>query len=203
MSVKGKLIVDKEQVNAREARIRALKKEVSRKASLANKRLKRLENKGLTEMPAYRQWVDYGGGVKFSVRGKDYNELQAELSRVNHFIDSKTSTIRGGTKMLKDMAATTGIEYENVGELYNKTRGFFNIVSKVQQYLANTTGMASAIGYQQIWKVVNEYVQKENINLGESLEAVDDMLHDLVDLTVEVYEKEAQDVIFDSFTDLF
>ena len=45
-----------------------LKKEVSRKASMANKRLVRLENNKLTDLPAYKQWKNYNGGVKFSIK---------------------------------------------------------------------------------------------------------------------------------------
>ena len=94
-----------------------LKAEVSRKASMANKRLVRLEKNNLTSSPAYQKWVDYKGGIKFSVRNKDYNQLQQELARVNQFIESKTSTVRGLNKVLKEMAKNTGIKYGSIKEL--------------------------------------------------------------------------------------
>ena len=45
------------------------RKEISRKASLANKRLARLEKNGLTDSPAYQKVME-GGGKRFSIRCK-------------------------------------------------------------------------------------------------------------------------------------
>lgn len=187
----------------RKAKIRELKSEISKKASMANKRLKRLENNNLTEMPAYKNWVDYGGGAKFSVKGKNYNELQAELSRVNKFIDDQTSTVRGAQSVLKNIASTTGISYENVGELYSKTTNFFSLVSKVQQYMDTTKGMAQAIGYQKLWAIINDYVEEEDIDLSESIEDMDSMVSDLISVTSRVYEQEVADVMSDTFNSIW
>ena len=106
--------------NPQEAKLRALKQVVSKKASMANKRLRRLENSNLTSSPAYQQWVQ-GGSHKFSVRGKSYNELQAELARVNNFINSKTGSVRGVQKVVKEMGRNIGITVKDI--------------DKVQEYL--------------------------------------------------------------------
>lgn len=157
---------------AKQTALQVLKAEVSRKASMANKRLVRLESNNLTHLPAYQQWVDYRGGVKFSVRGKDYNDLQKELARVNNFINAKTSLVRQANAHLKEIATMTGITYNKVSELPNLTRGFFELASKIEQYLRNVEGSASAIGYQKIWEVINKYVKDEN---SELLAGVSDM----------------------------
>lgn len=162
--------------------IRKLKAEVSRKASMANKRLRRLENNNLTHLPAYQQWIDYKGGVNFSVAGKDYNQLQAELARVNRFIDAKTSLVRQANAYLKDVAEKTGIQYSSVKELPEKTKTFFDLASKVEQYLRNVEGSASAIGYQKIWQVINEYVEDERLELNESKMDMDRVLEELIEL---------------------
>lgn len=167
-----------------------LKAEVSRKASLANKRLVRLENNNLTSSPAYQKWVDYKGGVKFSVKGKDYNQLQQELARVNSFIDSKTSTVRGLNKVLKEMAENTGIKYGSVKELQSKSKNFFALADKIKEYLRQTEGSASAIGYQPVWQAINEYVQQEKIDLGDSELDIDDLVLKISELTT--YEKVEQ-----------
>lgn len=203
MSVTVKYTRDTSADNERKAKIRALKSKISKKASMANKRLKRLENNGLTEMPAYRNWVDYGGGAKFSVKGKNYNELQAELSRVNKFIDNQTSTVRGAHKVLKNIASTAGVSYKNVGELYSKTTNFFSLASKVQQYMDNTQGAAQAIGYQKLWTVINDYVKRNDVDLSESIEDMDSMVSDLIQLTVNVYEQEVSDVMSDTFNNIW
>lgn len=148
-----------------DAKTRALLEEVKRKASIANKRLARLEKNNLTNVPAYRSWLEYGGGVRFSVAGKDYNELQAELSRVNHFLNSKTSLVREANKYLKEIAQMTGVKYNKVSELPEKLSKFFEISSKVEQYLRFTEQSASAIGYHKIWEVINKYVEDERKDL--------------------------------------
>lgn len=159
-----------------DARTRALLAEVQRKASMANKRLARLERNNLTDLPAYRSWVEYGGGIKFSVAGKDYNELQAELSRVNHFLNSKTSLVRQANKHMADIAKMTGVKYDKVSELPNKLSGFFKLASQVEQYLRITEQSASAIGYQKIWEVINKYVEDEKKDLDKVFQDAEDLI---------------------------
>lgn len=167
-----------------------LKAEVSKKASMANKRLVRLESNNLTETPAYKQWVNYKGGVKFSVKGKDYNQLQQELARLNNFINSTTSTVRGANKVLKEIAENTGIKYGSIKELQAKSKQFFELTSKIEQYLRQTENSASAIGYRKIWEAVNQYVQDEKIALGDANLDIDGLVVKISELTS--YEKVEQ-----------
>lgn len=153
----------------------AYRKEVSRLSSLANKRLVRLEKGGLTDSPAYSRWVD-DGKVKFGVKNKSYNDLQKEMSRLKRFINSNTSTVRGINNTLKDMAKNTGIKYNNIKDLRAKSSKFFELSSKVEQYLRTVEDMASAIGYNKIWEVINEYVQVESVNLGSAETNIDDLV---------------------------
>lgn len=178
---------------------RALKREISKKASMANKRLKRLESNNLTDTPAYRSWVDYKGGAKFSVKGKSYNELQSELARVNNFINAKTSTVRGANTVLKSLANSTGISFKRVSELQAKANNFFNIASKVGQYLDNTSKAGTAIGYQQIWKQINDYVKTNQIDLGNTLSDVESMVSDLVESSMNNYLDESVDQLGNVF----
>lgn len=142
-----------------------LKAEVSRLASMANKRLVRLENHGFEDSPAYQHFVA-SGGEKFSVRGKDYNELQKELARVRQFVNAKTSTIRGAQSVLKAIASNTGMDLKG-RELWAQASNFFRIASMVEQYIRNTENTASAIGYQKIWTAVNQYTQQNEIDLAQ------------------------------------
>ena len=142
----------------------SLKREVSRLASMANKRLVRLENNGFEDSPAYKQWFE-SGGEKFSVRGKDYNALQKELARVRQFVNAKTSTIRGAQSVLKAIAANTGANFKGK-ELWAQASNFFRVASMIEQYIRNTEDVASAIGYQKIWTAINQYTQANNIDLA-------------------------------------
>lgn len=202
MAKRGKIKVTKTKTDeqARKQRIRQLKQEISKKASMANKRLKRLESNNLTNVPAYRQYVQ-GGGVKFSVKGKNYNELQAELSRVNHFIDSKTSTVRGTNSVLKEIANTAKIKYNNLSELYSSVNQFFSIASKVEDYLNATGQTALAIGYQRIWEAINKYVEQEGKILLDTTRDLAKALPDIAKLTGDLYFDHAMDD-FDSVLDL-
>ena len=157
------------------------RKKISRLVSLANKRLKRLENAGLNDSPAYQKWVE-AGAEKFSVKGKDHNELQRELSRLKNFIESETSTVRGVNNVLKQMAQNTGIEYSNMQELKDNAKTFFELSSKVEQYLRTVDDIASAIGYQKIWESINQYVKDERITLTDAKMNIDQMTKVVTDM---------------------
>lgn len=160
--------------NSRMVDQQAFRSEVSRLSSMANKRLARLEQAGLTSSPAYKKWFE-DGGAKFGVKGKTINEVQAEMARLNNFINSNTSTIRGLNSTLKEMAVNTGIKYTNIQELHKKAEKFFELSSKVEQYLRTVEDMASAIGYQKIWEAVNQYVKETGVDLGSSNLDIDHM----------------------------
>lgn len=160
------------------------RREVSRLASLANKRIQRLENAKLTDSPAYQKWVD-NGSVKFGVKGKNYNQLQSEMARLNRFINAQTSTVRGINSNLKEMAANTGIKYGTLKELRAKATSFFELASKVEQYLRTVNDMASAIGYNKIWEVINEYVEKEQIDLSGAENNIDELSKMVSELIVQ------------------
>lgn len=179
-----------------------LKAEISRKAALANKRLARLEKNGLENLPAYRNWLDYKGGVKFSVKGKTHNQLVAELARVDSFIKSKTSTVRGANKVLKEIANTNDISYKRIGELNTKLSNFFELYSKAKQYLENTADVANAIGSNFIMKTISNYVEKEDIDLETGATDVDGVIESITDLLTEQYDEQVDNAIFDSFEDL-
>lgn len=202
MAKRGKIKVTKTKTDeqARKQRIRQLKQEISKKASMANKRLKRLESNNLTNVPAYRQYVQ-GGGVKFSVKGKNYNQLQAELSRVNHFINSKTSTVRGTNSVLKDIANTAKIKYNNLSELYSNVNQFFSLATKVEDYLNATGQTALAIGYQRVWEAINKYVEQEGKILLDTTRDLAKALPEIAKLTGDLYFDHAMDD-FDSVLDL-
>lgn len=177
------------ELAALDAKIRALKEEIRRKANIAHKRLARLERNNLTELPAYQQWVK-DGKVRFGVRGKNYNELQAELARVNRFLNSRTSLVREANKYLKEIAQMTGVKYKRVRELPDKLSNFFRISEKVGEYLRNVEGAASAIGYHKIWEVVNEVVETDRLDLGEVDELSDEMMDKIMELLDYSYAKD-------------
>ena len=168
---------DKKTIQDKAKAIREFRKEASRLAAMANKRVKRLEDNGLTDTPAYKAYLETGG--KFGVKGKTYNELQYEVSRLKAFIDARTSTIKGANEVLKEMAQNTGIEYKNLKELRQKSAKFFELASKVEQYLRVVNDMASAVGYQKIWEAINKYTKDGKINLSNGKADIDSMVESI------------------------
>lgn len=146
---------------------RRLNKETSRLASMANKRLKRLERNELTDLPAYQSWVD-GGSIKFSVANKDYNQLQSEFWRLKRFLDNKTSLVRQANNTLKEMAKATGIKYNNLSELKAKSKQFFRLANKIKEYYKTSDKNAFALDYQKIWEQINTQLKQGMIELGET-----------------------------------
>lgn len=141
-----------------------LKKEVSRMASMANKRLRRLERNELTELPAYKSWVE-SGAIKFSVKGKDYNQLQSEFWRLKRFLDNKTSLVRQANKYLREMAENTGIKYNSLADLKAKSKEFFRLAEKVKEYYKMSELNALALDYQKIWEQINIQIKQGVLDL--------------------------------------
>lgn len=152
---------------------KALKKEVSRMASMANKRLKRLERNELTHLPAYKAWEE-NGSIRFSVKGKTHQQLQAEYWRLKNFLDAKSSTVRGANAFLKEMARNTGIKYNGLADLKTKSQKFFELANKIKQYYKNAEQSALALDYQKIWQQINEQIKQGVITIDseESTESV-------------------------------
>lgn len=167
------------EVDRKAERIKKDRAEATKLASKANKRIKRLESNNMTDSPAYDKYIK--GQGKFSVRGKTHNEVQKEVSRLNKFLDSQTSTIRGISSNLKEMAANTGIKYKNLKDLKSKASKFFELSSKVEQYLRTVDDIASAIGYQKIWEAVNEYTKLHKNALSDGEDRIDDMVKAVTD----------------------
>ena len=138
---------------------RKYRQEASRKVSMANKRLKRMEEQNLTMSPSYKKWVEEGG-QKFGVRGKTTQEVKAEVARLNKFLNQTTSTVRGTKKYLTNIASQVGIKnYDSYQSLNNQLKDFFEVSDRVREYLKNSKEIAVSIGYKKIWQEVNEYAE--------------------------------------------
>ena len=137
-------------------------------ASAANKRLNRLQANDLQALPAFQAW-EQNGAIKFSVKGKDYNQLQSEYWRLKNFLDDRTSTVRGANDFLREMAKNTGIKYNGLADLKEKSRSFFELAEKIKQYNKAIGQAAAALDYQKIWAQINEYVKRGDIELNSAL----------------------------------
>lgn len=151
---------------------RKYRQEASRKVSLANKRLARMEQQNLTMSPAYKKWIEEGG-QKFGIKGKSTEEVRAEVARLNKFIKQTTSTVKGTKKYLTNIASQVGIkQWGSFQSLNTQLTNFFEVSERVREYLKNTKEVSVSIGYKKIWEQVNEYAEsvgKEFTSLNEDI----------------------------------
>lgn len=157
---------------------KALRREASRKASMANKRLQRLEEQGLVNTPAYRSWFE-AGGVKFGVRGKTQREVQYEMARLDRFLEMQTSTVRGAKKNLRNIAERVGIyNWENYKDLEQQINEYYYLQRKVLEYSRNIKEIGTSLNYEKVGEVVADY-----------LEEVDGVISDTGDEVVEITQR--------------
>ena len=155
-------------LNKASDKYKELRKEVSRMASMANKRIDRLERNNLTMLPAYQAW-ESNGSIRFSVKGKSYEETQAEYWRLKKFLDDRTSTVKQANDFLKEMAENTGIQYNGLEDLKAKSAKFFELADLIKQYNQSINQSAQALDYQKIWKDINTYVLDTDADLADAV----------------------------------
>lgn len=115
--------------------IREMKKEVSRRASAANKRIKRVEEAGIGSSAIT---AVYNNGGKFSVRGKNtLNELYKEYTRVTNFLNMHNSSLGGARAEVKRISERIGFnptkkQLQTIFKAYHKAVKFSP--ARVQAY---------------------------------------------------------------------
>lgn len=162
----AKFVARAKQVKtAKEQRMADYRKELSRLAAIGNKRLKRLEDNKLTDSPAYRGLFDHGGNHKFSVKGKNWNQVQQEMARLKGFLNAKTSTVRGLYSHLKDLADVAKIKYKKVSDIKAAVGSFFKLTTEIHKALKSMDDQAYSLGSTRLFEAVNTYVQVQGIDL--------------------------------------
>ena len=135
--------------------------------SKANKRYRRLAKKGWNT-GAFKKAKETGGAFH-NKRGMSDREKAKEYQRVSNFLNSKTSTVRGSKKVLKNMLKRTGLDdmiddtpdtiittaLESVGDgSTNVINKFFDIASMVDEYLENNRGVK--VSSDEIWRSIHD-----------------------------------------------
>lgn len=160
----------KTEIEAIEHEQKALRAQVSHLASMANKRLDRLEKNELTSSPAYQKW-EQNGSHRFSVSGKSYSEVQSEYWRVKDFLEMRTSSVTGTKAVLQEIATNIGwgkIDFDNIALTQAQLSNFFAIANTVSQYLDSVDESAAALDYQEIWDTINAAYQQGKIDFNNA-----------------------------------
>jgi K+/H+ antiporter YhaU regulatory subunit KhtT len=144
-----------------------LAREISKLASKANKRLKRLRVNKLRSSPAYKKVRRERKVMKFSVKNKNYNQLQKEKAQLTNFLNSTTSSVRGMNRVLKKIAKDTKYKYKSVKELPKALSQFFELSVKVQEIKRHDDMTINTFGSNQLHESINEMIKEDQITLGE------------------------------------
>ena len=166
----------------------------------AKRNISDLQRHNLGDTPAIQK-LEENGKIKFSVKGKTYNELQSDYFRLKRFMEAETSTVKGATNVLENIAKNINIQYNDLNEIIVKSRVFFDIASKVEQILEAQSQLAFTMGYQTIWTAVNNMVERKKINLQDmpSIEEAANIVYD--SLINEYLQEEREESILSEFFD--
>ena len=141
---------------------RKLRREASRQASMANKRLKRLKEQDLTNSPAFKYWYD-DGGVKFGVKGKTNQEVQHEMARMKKFLNMQTSTVTGAKKNLENIANRINIyHWDNYKDLEKQISNYYSLQQKVLEFSSNIKEIGTSLNYEKVGEYVADYLRETN-----------------------------------------
>ena len=166
----------------------------------AKRNIRDLQSHNLGDTPAIQK-LEENGKIKFSVKGKTYNELQSDYFRLKRFMEAETSTVKGATNVLENIAKNINIQYNDLNEIIVKSRVFFDIASKVEQILESQSQLAFTMGYQTIWTAVNNMVERKKINL-QDMPNIEDAVNIVYDSLINEYlQEEREESILSEFFD--
>lgn len=168
----AKVTITSTKVNSNTDNLKAQEKaeraEARRMVSMANKRLRRLEQQNLQNTPAYQSWYN-SGAVKFSVKGKTHKEVKREMARMNKFLNQITSTVRGAKQNLKDIADRTNITtWDNFDDLQKRISNYYDISNKILELAQTTRQWAQSFNYEKVGEIVAEYMEEVNGQVTKS-----------------------------------
>lgn len=156
--------------------------------SAANKRIKRLREKGVAEYsPAIIRSL--GNKVKFSIRGKSRASILKEFSQIKRFLQAKTSSLSGFKAYKKRIESKIGTPLDNermkkMWEIFRKYReGNIGIFHRI-----NALANGKTYGSDQAEKLIAEALKE-----GKSDDDILQMLDDRMRATYEQLEEQEQE----------
>lgn len=151
-AARRKLIKAQKQVA--QGKVRELKKKLRGMISQAKSQLKGLENAGL-DTPAKEKLLSK---TDLKTKGKSYNQLQSTYFAVDSFLKSQTSSVKGATQNLNQIANIIGVKNIPANEIARYASQFFQIASYAKQALQiSGQSIGSTRLFESIRKVSKKY----------------------------------------------
>lgn len=152
--------------NSKKKKRNELAKEVSRLAQMANKRISRLEKNNLQMTSAYKTW-ERQGKPHYSVKGKNYQQLQSEYWKIKKVIDNENSLVKTANANLKKTNIELGFaETNNMETIKANLNGFWDVFSKIKQYTDTLEQSDYNIGSPRIKEMISDYVKTNKADLS-------------------------------------
>lgn len=162
---------------------------VQRLASAANKRVDRMQKKGISS-PALRQLLENGGRV--STKGKDLAALRAEFTRAKNFLQSQTSTISGYNEFVQNNI--DALNEHDVDIDKKNFEDFWRVFDRLKEMDPSVEN--SALKYNIMQAIADEF-DEDDIDV----DYITERMMDQIDLLYEDYE-EIENQKWDEFNDL-
>ena len=147
----------------------ALSRVVSRLASAANKRIKRMQAQNESS-PALIRAMESGG--KFSVKGKSTDELKKEFMRVKSFLQDKTSDLKQWKKIKNKLKESLGKSGVTIDE--NKVGKVIHIYEEIRK--KNPEVSAKEFKYK-IFETIQ--TMPDDISINQQIENIADNLENI------------------------
>lgn len=174
----------------RRAYRKAFAQVTSRLVSTANKRIRNLGKTSIGKTsPAY---IKATKGAKFSVRGKNYNQLRNLFKVTKQFLRMKTSTISGWEKIREDVE-------ERIGEMTPwESKKFW----KLYRQLEETNGgfvdktHATRLSSDQIQTMLHQEIVESERGWKTRKDSIIDSVNRKID---DIYKQEEESTQFDNY----
>lgn len=171
--------------------------------SAANKRIKRLREKGVAEYsPAIIRSL--GDKVKFSIKGKTRNEILKEFVSIKRFLNAKTSSLSGFKAYKKRIEANIKQPIDN-----ERMKEMFKIFRKYREgniglfHRINSLMKQKNYGSEQAEKFIAEELKKGK-NEDDIMKNLDERLHDIYEKLEEQEQQYDEEGEFgDELSDMF
>lgn len=174
------------QINLRAQKAYTEKTQANALVSMANKRLKKFIENGLTDAPIYEKYMKaLGDSEKFSLKGKAGLERKRHIDLVQEFLTSKTSTMKGLEVNMAQLAQNFGFHFKNYKQMLHYSNNFFKLQKAIieRNKMLNKELEDQQYGYRAYMVEIQEYLRQENIELEASAELIDKMAQDIADGT--------------------
>ena len=139
-----------------------LAKIVTKLASAANKRVKRLGEKGL-DTPALRKAYK---GKHFGSKDKNLKQLRSEYKRVSGFLKSETSTVKGYKSFLNRLSKNFKEKGVKVGSgTIKETQDFIDKETRIYDWLKERNPFIEESIYKySVMPKLSEYINQGNLS---------------------------------------